>query len=288
MLGDRHAFHAGNHADILKHAVLFECLSYMRGKDKPLAYVDTHAGAGAYVLSEGYAAQNLEWESGLGSLRRHARTDRLPESLAAFEAFLADYERDFPGAYPGSPVIAARLLRKRDHLFLYELHPSDHEELAFRFSTDARASVRKEDGFSALKGLLPPASRRGLVFMDPSYEIVSDYDAVVGSVAAGLSRFATGSFIVWYPLLERPQAKALSDRILDLTDRPRLHLWLRVRDSASGERGMSGSGMIVINPPWPLEAAMRQTLPYLASALGQGPSPGWDVQMLPKLSSRQV
>ena len=197
----------------------------------------------------------------------------------------AEGGRQHPGTYHGPPGIAARLRRRQDHRFLDELQPAGREELAFRFSADARARVRKEDGVSALKALLPPASRRGLVFMDPSYEIASDYDAVVDAVAKGLSRFATGTFVIWYPLLERPQARALPDRLLDLTDRPRLHLWLRVRDS-SGERGMSGSGLVVVNPPWPLEAAMRQALPYLASALGQDFSMGWDVRLLPQTCSR--
>jgi 23S rRNA (adenine2030-N6)-methyltransferase len=250
-------------------------------KDKPILYVDTHAGAGAYVLSEGYAAINSEWESGIGRLRRFSERKKTPESLAAFEGFIAEYEREFPGGYPGSPAIAARLLRGKDRLHLCELHPADYDELAQRFSSDARTRVRKENGFAAIKALLPPPSRRGLVFMDPSYEIPSDYDDVAESVTEGFRRFSTGTFVVWYPLLDRPEARALPERLLGITDRPRIDVWLRVRNSAPGERGMSGSGMVIINPPWTLGASLGESLPYLALALGQDDSSGWSVRTLP-------
>ena len=278
MLGYRHAFHAGNHADILKHLVLFLCLRYMTGKPKPLLYLDTHAGAGAYRLSEGYASQTREWETGLGRLSDRVSGLSVPASVDEYLRFTADFGRDHPGEFPGSPALASGLLRPVDRLVLRELHPADLEELDSRFALDPRAQVRKEDGFAAMKACLPPPSRRGLVILDPPYEIASEYDRVVAALADALVRFETGTYLVWYPLLERPEARALPSRLTGLTGRPRLMVELRVRRSIPGERGMSGSGMVVVNPPWTLESTLRSALPFLSAALGQDESASWRLE----------
>jgi len=279
MLGYRHAFHAGNHADSLKHLVLFHCLRHMTVKPKPLLYLDTHAGAGAYRLNEGYSTQTREWETGLGRLAGRLPGGSVPAPVQEYLRFLEEFGRNHPGEFPGSPALASGLLRPGDRLVLRELHPADFEELLSRFAEDPRAQVRMEDGYSAMKASLPPPSRRGLVIVDPPYEIGSEYDRVVDALADALARFETGTYLVWYPLLERPEARALPSRLTALTGRPRLSVELRVRGSIPGERGMSGSGMVAVNPPWPLESALRAALPFLSVALGQDESASWRLDL---------
>ena len=277
MLGYRHAFHAGNHADILKHLVLFHCLRYMTQKPKPLLYLDTHAGAGSYRLSEGYAALNREWETGLGRLAGEELRGTMPESVRDYLLAVEVYGKDHPGEFPGSPAIAASVLRPCDRLVLREIHPADFEYLNARFASDGRAQVLKEDGFGAIKAVLPPVSRRGLVMVDPPYEIVSEYDSVVEALAGAVNRFETGTYLIWYPLLERPEAQALPSRLLGLTVRPCLRAELRIRNLDPGDRGLPGSGMIIINPPWFLESALRSALPFLAGTLGRDASACWSL-----------
>ena len=272
MLGYRHAFHAGNHADILKHLVLYHCLRYMTKKPKPLLYLDTHAGAGAYHLGEGFSAQTREWESGIQRLSGNVPVSAPRESVAEYLEFIQEYGRTHPGEYPGSPALAAALLRPGDRLWLREIHPADLEELRIRFAGDGRVDVQGSDGFASVRAVLPPPSRRGLVILDPPYELASDYDRVVEALAEALGRFETGTYMVWYPLLERPEARALPARLSALTTRQKLSAELRVRDIGPGDRGLAGSGIFVVNPPWPLESALRSALPFLAETLGQDPS----------------
>ncbi len=278
MLGYRHAFHAGNHGDVLKHLALFHCLRYLTIKTKPLLYLDTHAGAGAYRLEEGYAAQNREWESGIGRLSGTGRTESAPDAVREYLDFVEDYGRRNPGEYPGSPALASVVLRPGDRLVLREIHPTDLEELRTRYRDDGRIEVGGSDGFAALKEVLPPESRRGLVMVDPPYELASEYDRVVDSLAEGLRRFETGTYLVWYPLLERPEARALPTRLSSLTERPRLAAELRIRTFGPGDRGLAGSGLFVVNPPWPLESLLRSALPYLAGSLGGDPAASWKLE----------
>jgi len=180
MLSYRHAFHAGNHADILKHLVLNSCLTHLCLKEKPFLYLDTHAGAGAYKLDAGYAAANEEWETGIQSLVNYTETSSPPEDIRLYleqiKAFRA-YEGSL--VYPGSPALAEMKLRQKDRAVLFELHPTDFSLLNERFLPNPRFSVFKEDGYSNLAAFLPPQSRRGLLLMDPSYEISDEYDRVV-------------------------------------------------------------------------------------------------------------
>lgn len=296
MLSYRHAFHAGNHADILKHAALVCCLDYMAKKDAPLLYVDSHAGAGSYELDTGYASKNREWEEGYERLRSYARDSALgpdaarppatpkaaaPEALRAYlEAIAAFRAREgAPTAYPGSPALALSLLRARDKAVFFELHPADYALLVERFSDEPRARVRREDGFSGLKAVVPPLSKRALCLIDPSYELASDYEGVQRALREALKRFATGSYLIWYPLLERAEAKAFPALLraeAEAAGRPWLdaRLWLRVH--APGERGMAGSGIIAVNPPFALGAALGECLPYLVAALSPATG-GWSL-----------
>lgn len=262
MLGYRHAFHAGNHGDILKHFVLYHCLEYVIQKDVPILYIDTHAGAGSYRLDSGYAAQNEEWKSGYQRLRDFSGP--LPQSVQKFKEFLQLCIND-EGAYPGSPRIADRILRAQDRRVLFELHPTDYEALKKLFENSRQVSVLQSDGFAGLKALLPPPSRRACLFMDPSYELSSDYDKVVDSVREGLRRFATGIYIIWYPLLGKQAAQALPEAILSLYQGNRL--LLEIQSCKEREWGMYGSGMVIINPPWSLQQLIPEAIPVLANIL---------------------
>lgn len=269
MLSYRHAFHAGNHADVLKHCVLVSLLRYMAQKDKPFWVIDTHAGAGAYALDSGYAAQNAEWADGIGRLWR--RTD-LPPALADYLALVQGAEPPpEPRFYPGSPHLAWQLLRADDRLRLFELHPTDVDVLGHNFaSAGRRVMVTRGDGLAGLKALLPPPTRRALVLIDPSYEDKRDYSRVVEALRDSLKRFATGTYLLWYPMLQRPEAHRLPLRLKALRAD-----WLDVtlsvaRPSADG-MGMHGSGLFIVNPPWTLRDTLQTCLPVLRDALAQGP-----------------
>jgi 23S rRNA (adenine2030-N6)-methyltransferase len=277
MLSYRHAFHAGNAADIFKHTVLLHCLDYLKRKEAPLLVVDTHAGAGFYSLVEGYAALHREWEQGVGRL---LEAETLPPLLARHAALAREaLARD--GRYPGSPALIQRLLRSQDRGACFELHPTDFSLLADSLKDDKRFRILREDGLRGLKALLPPPGRRGCVFVDPSYELRSDYGAVPEGLAEALSRFATGVYIVWYPLLRpKPGQRALPweaatpwvalrETLLALHSGNRFAVELFSPGSGS-EKRMFGSGLAIYNPPYTLREALDEGLPALAELLG-----GW-------------
>ncbi|QSI75749.1 23S rRNA (adenine(2030)-N(6))-methyltransferase RlmJ [Niveibacterium microcysteis] len=268
MLSYRHAFHAGNHADVLKHFVEVELLRYLNQKEKAWWYIDTHAGAGAYELDRGYAAQNAEFESGIA---RIVDAPDLPPALGAY----IDLVRRFngPGAlkhYPGSPWFAAELMREQDRMRLFELHPADADLLAENFEPLAKQLiVDRADGFKGLKAFLPPPPRRALVLIDPPYEVKSDYRTVVSTLQDALQRFATGTYAVWYPLLQRPECHELPRQLKELPAKSWLHVTLSVHKPALSGLGMHGSGLVVLNPPWTLADTLKQTMPWLVGKLAQ-------------------
>jgi 23S rRNA (adenine2030-N6)-methyltransferase len=277
MLSYRHAFHAGNHADVLKHLVFAQLLLHLTKKDKPLWVVDTHAGAGRYALDTGYAAKNAEYESGIGRL--WTRTD-LPPALANYVAQVRAINPD--GAlrwYPGSPQLALQLTRPHDRLRLFELHSTDSAALAEYFhGAGKRVGVVAGDGFAGLKSVLPPPSRRGLVLIDPSYELVSDYRAVAQAIRDALARFATGTYAVWYPQVQRREAQALPEVLRRAATGDWLHVSLSVKAPQADGFGLHGSGMFVFNPTWQLEAVLRSAMPVLKSLLGQDASAAFELQ----------
>jgi 23S rRNA (adenine2030-N6)-methyltransferase len=265
MLSYRHAFHAGNHADVLKHFVLVAVLRYMSQKDKPFWVIDTHAGAGAYGLDAGYAAQNAEWEQGIARLM--GRED-LPVALADYVDLIR--EMNSTGKltfYPGSPYIAHKLIRREDRLRLFELHTTDVDLLGKTFKSAGRqVMVTLGDGFAGMKANLPPPPRRGLVLIDPSYEDKRDYGRVVDALQDGLQRFATGTYMLWYPMLARLEAQRLPDRLHRIAEHW-LDVSLTVNTPSRDGFGMHGSGMFIINPPWTLAATLRECMPVLKDAL---------------------
>ncbi|MEC5400276.1 23S rRNA (adenine(2030)-N(6))-methyltransferase RlmJ [Uliginosibacterium sp. H1] len=272
MLSYRHGFHAGNHADVLKHFVQLQVLRYLNQKDKAWWYIDTHAGAGLYRLDEGYATKLSEWQDGIGRLWER---DDLPVGLSDYLEVVRTLNPDGRlRAYPGSPWIALQASREQDRLRLFELHTNESDYLAENMlSGKARTQITAGDGLKGLKALLPPPPRRALVLIDPSYEVRDEYAQVVDTLEDALQRFATGTYAVWYPLLSKPESRRLPDQLKALPAKAWLHVSLSV--ATPGAVGMHGSGMFVINPPWTLEAELRKIMPWLAGALAQDDGAGF-------------
>ncbi len=300
MFSYRHAFHAGNHADVLKHTVLIAILRHLRQKDTALTVFDTHAGAGLYRLDGDYAETSGEAADGflrlLAAPNKPAvavgKSSTAAKSMAyGLAPVIQDYldlvasfnSKGSHKIYPGSPFIIQRLLGERDKLKLFEIHPTDAKTLSSNIAqleAGRQVAVLREDGFEGLKKFLPPPARRALVLSDPSYEIKSDYARVVAMVADSLVRFATGTYAVWYPIIPRPEAHDVPRKLKTLATKagkPWLNTSLTVKSSKltsdeAGEvirPGLPASGMFLINPPHTLKGALQLALPQLATVLGQ-------------------
>ena len=275
MFSYRHAFHAGSHADILKHLTLVHLVEYLQEKPVALTMVDTHAGAGIYSLQDGFAAVSKEAEGGIFRLLKFKEAGNpIPESVQKYlDCIAAENITEELNTYPGSPFILARLLRPQDRLKLFELHPKEIDILRHNIGElecAKQIDVYAADSFSRLKGLLPPPSRRGLVLIDPSYEDKQDYHYLEVAIEEAMQRFATGCYAIWYPILSRRESAALPDRMKKICaahKRSWLHTELRV-ENAPGERRLQASGMFIINPPWTLEKHLAEALPTLTKALG--------------------
>lgn len=265
MLSYRHSFHAGNYADVLKHIVLVEVLRYLGEKEKPFEYIDTHAGAGIYSLASDQSKKTREYEQGIGLLYTDTR-QLLKPYLNVIRQFNAGGRLQF---YPGSPKIAESLLRAQDRGWLFELHPSDSVPLQQAFAGNRRFRVAQEDGFKGLLSLLPPATRRACILIDPPYEVKQDYDQVVATVINAHQRFATGIYCIWYPVVERERIKRMEKKLVASGIR-RIQRFELGHLSTEEGRGMHATGMIVINPPWTLFAKMEALLPLLVETLGTG------------------
>lgn len=266
MLSYRHGFHAGNAGDVLKHAALAAALSLLTRKDRPLCYLESHAGAGRYDLAAARAQKTGEYRAGIGRLWDRADA---PAALAPYlQAVRAENPDGVLRRYPGSPAVAATLLRPDDRLVLMELNANDGEALRAAFHHDHRVAVHRRDGYEGLVALVPPRERRGLALVDPSYEVESDYDDVVTAVAAAHARWPGGGYAIWYPLLEGGRAKRLERALAGTGLRRILCSELRV-DRRDGP-GMKGAGMLWVNPPYTLDVALRDLLPWLSRTLGEG------------------
>ncbi|HSC68799.1 MAG TPA: 23S rRNA (adenine(2030)-N(6))-methyltransferase RlmJ [Cellvibrio sp.] len=270
MLSYRHGFHAGNFADVLKHTVLVHTLEYMTQKDKPLRIIDTHAGAGVYKLNGPQAQKNREFDNGISRLwpGEQGMDGQQPGAIARFTELVRKVNEG--GAlqlYPGSPLLAQTLMRPIDRLFLHELHPADFQFLRDCMRNDKRVRVENEDGFAALQALLPPPDRRALVLIDPSYEVKSDYQHLIKQLVQAHKRFATGTYAIWYPVVLRQRIDEM-ELALKKSGIKNIQLMEFGLQQDNPEYGMTASGMIVINPPWTLWAAMEETLPWLVDTLG--------------------
>ena len=268
MLSYRHAFHAGNHADMLKHFVLWLVLDYFNRKDKPYWYIDTHAGAGLYDLSGGEAQKVGEYRDGIARL---TAAEKLPDTLSSFRARL---QAMLPqaGLYCGSPWLAQAETRETDKLRLFELHPADYQHLQNNMETAGlkrRGIIRQEDGFQGLIALLPPPTRRAVVLIDPPYEQKQDYARVAHTLKEARKRFEQGCYLVWYPCLSREESRKLPEQLQKLSPDNFLQAELYVKQPARDGFGMHGSGMFVINPPYLLAEQLRDSLPVLTELLAQ-------------------
>lgn len=281
MFSYRHAFHAGSHADILKHLVMIHLVEYLQEKPGALSIVDTHAGAGIYSLIDGFAAVSKEADQGIYRLAKFAENNSVSPGITHYlDCIQAENADDEINIYPGSPFILARLLRTQDRLKLFELHPKEIDILRHNISElkqSKQIDIYAEDSFARLKGLMPPPSRRGLVLIDPSYEDKQDYRYLETTMEEALQRFATGCYAIWYPCLSRRESVALPDHIKKIAaahKRSWLHVELRV-ENAPKERRLQASGMFIINPPWTLEKQLAESLPILVKALGQDGGAGF-------------
>jgi 23S rRNA (adenine2030-N6)-methyltransferase len=284
MFSYRHAFHAGNHADVLKHTTLLAVLRHMTQKETALNVFDTHAGAGLYRLDGDFAKTSEEAAEGFLKLVATKPEKPFAPALQDYIDMVAGFNAGHHwSVYPGSPFIIQSLLSGRDKLKLFELHPTDTKTLianVAQLEAGRQVTVLREDGFEGLKKFLPPPSRRALVLCDPSYEVKNDYARVVGMVADAMQRFATGTYAVWYPIIPRPEAHDVPKKLKTLANKAGkswLGATLTVKSSkltqdSEGEvvrPGLPASGMFVINPPHTLKAALKDALPQLARLLGQ-------------------
>ena len=269
MLSYRHAFHAGNHADVLKHLILLQIAEYMGEKPAPFWIIDTHAGAGRYALESAHASKLAEYKDGIGRLWE---AKGLPPAAKDYVEMVRQLNPDGKlKYYPGSPWLARQMLRDSDRLRLYEMHTTDAKLLLECFKgTGREVAITDGDGFIGLKAILPPPPRRALVLIDPSYETKSDYTAVVKALQESLKRFPTGTYALWYPMLSKLESRQLPDKLKRLGAANWLHATLEVKAPAKDGFGMNGSGMFIINPPWTLEKKLHETLPKLTELLAQG------------------
>ena len=267
----RHAYHAGNFADVTKHLILTALLAALSRKDKPMVYMDTHAGRYSYKLQEGAAAKASEWRDGIGRLwaaKGSTPANEWPELtryLQAVREINPEPARDLPTDYPGSSQLARALLRPTDRLILCETEAEEYQHLKMGFANDPQTAVHQRDGYEALKAFLPPAERRGLVLIDPPFEETNETDRLLASLLASHERWPTGVFAAWYPLAYRTPANSLHRSLINSG----LRRILKVELTTGPERlyGLYGSGMIIINPPWGVAETLTKWLPTLATRL---------------------
>jgi 23S rRNA (adenine2030-N6)-methyltransferase len=322
MFSYRHAFHAGNHADVLKHVTLIALMKYLTQKDTALTVIDTHAGAGLYRLDGDYTETSGEAQEGVFRLFSAAKgveaaapTAKAAKpgapgkavALADWSPLLQDYADMLRGLnpqfaqsgdiahlkiYPGSPFIEQQFLSGRDKLKLFELHPTDFKSLSGnieQLGVGRQVAVAREDGFEALKTFLPPPARRAMVLCDPSYEVKSDYARVTACMVDAVKRFATGTYVVWYPIIPRPEAHDIPRKLKTLAvkaGKSWLNAALTVKSSKlttdlEGQvirPGLPASGMFIINPPHTLKAGLQAALPQMVSLLGQDRNAGFTLE----------
>jgi len=269
MLSYLHSFHAGNFADVLKHTVLVHTLEYLTRKPTPVFYLDTHSGPGGFELTSPEAQKNCEYQNGIGKLWNESNLNEpLTKYVNCIKIFnqLHQNNLSYLTFYPGSPWFAGHLLREHDRISLCELHPREQQTLSKNFKRDQRVNIFNRDGFQTAIGAMPPKERRGLVLIDPPYEVKSDYKRVVEVLIECHKRFATGTYAVWYPVVQRQQIDLMLKDI-EQSGIKNIQIFELGLEADTQQRGMTSSGMVVINPPWTLMTAMNDCLPYLANKL---------------------
>jgi len=270
VLSYRHAFHAGNFADVLKHSVLTLVLEYMTRKDKGFYYIDSHSGAGMYQLADEYAQKTGEYKDGIAKL---IENDDLPEAIQPYidlVKILNENSIDDNGEitlYPGSPGIARQFTRRQDSVHLFELHPTDIEHLKEYSQRWNKSHVKQSDGYQGVLGLVPPPNRRGVVLIDPPYELKEDYIKAVRTIVNAYKKFATGTYILWYPVVKRELVEQMQSAFTKSDVRNVLQVEY-CQKADTQEYGMTGTGLFIVNPPWQLTKQLEEILPYLIEKLG--------------------
>jgi len=259
MLSYQHDYHAGNHADVLKHWLLVECVRYLQRKDAGFEYIDTHAGSGWYQLDSALALKTAEYRHGIGRLLE-APLPAMSDYLNLVKEPVAEQR------YPGSPGLVNALLRPQDRSWLFELHPQAFTELRKNCARRKRVFARQADGFAGLLGLLPVASKRALVLIDPSYEVKDDYSNVVKLLQSACKKMPQATFMLWYPVVDRDRVRRLESDLAKAALPNLQQFEMSVRNYAA-DNGMSGSGMMIVNPPYTLKAHADAVLPRLSALL---------------------
>lgn len=289
----RHVYHAGNFADVLKHLILTLVITYLKRKPTPFRVIDTHAGTGLYDLNSIEAEKTGEWRSGIGRLLSAELTDNVAEVLAPYLDLVRRIDRDYrhdgentraPGGgdllrYPGSPLIAAELLRPQDYLIANELHPDDCEALRHVLGRFENAKVMGLDGYVALKSVLPPKERRGVVLIDPPFEEPGELDRLIAALRQGVKRFQTGTYLMWFPIKD-PRAIGAFKRELGALGLGKLmavEFYVRAPDDV--ER-LNGHGLVVLNAPFTLSGDLERVLPALVGVLGEGAGAHFEISAL--------
>ena len=268
MLIFRHDFHAGNFADVLKHSVVSLVLEYMTRKEKGLCYIDSHSGAGMYQLADEYAQKTGEYKDGIAKIINDKNT---PEALEPYLSLInslnlnpSDGELEI---YPGSPGVAKAFVRRQDSSHLFELHPSDIQHLEDFCQRWRKVFVKQSDGYKGVLGLIPPPSRRGVVLIDPPYELKEDYQKAVKTITKAYNKFSTGTYIVWYPVVKRHFVEQMEKDFTSSDVKNLLQVEFCLENDTE-EYGMTGTGLFIVNPPWQLSQQLEEILPYMKDKLG--------------------
>lgn len=272
----RHAFHAGNHADCLKHAALCVLLDYLRAKDKPLFMLDTHAGRGTYDLTSAEALRSGEFRYGIARLLGGGS---VPKSVRPYlDAVQALNAGPVIERYPGSPALVARALRPQDRLIACELSPPESSALTRALGPSRQVRIETRDGYGALKAFLPPPERRGLVLIDPPFEQANEFAQLAQAMRQAWKRWPSGVYLIWYPIKDRAAVTGFQQAVVEagIADVSVYELFVR----APSAPGMNGSGLLTVNASFALDAAMREMLPFLAERLAQGPGAAWRAERL--------
>ena len=270
MLSYRHAFHAGNFADVLKHSVLTLVLEYMVRKDKGFTYIDSHSGAGMYSLNDEYAQKTGEYKNGIAKILAAINDESFPEALMPYVELLQklNTENSELEIYPGSPGIAKQFMRRQDSAHLFELHPTDIQHLTEFCARWNKSHVKQSDGYQGILGLIPPPSRRGVVLIDPPYELKEDYTKAVKTIVKAYKKFTSGTYILWYPVVTRERINAMEKDFARSEVKNLLQVEFCLQTD-SEEYGMTGTGLFIVNAPWQLESQLSEILPYLKTKLGE-------------------
>ncbi len=276
----RHHFHAGNFADVMKHVLLAQLIRALQKKEKGFVYLDTHAGRGAYDLTEAASGDSLarkpEWPEGIGRL--WPRAD-LPGPVADYVALVREFDRARGNSdsharfYPGSPRLAARLLRMHDRMALCEKHPAECAALRAELALEPRTSIQEVDGYVAIRAMLPPPERRALILIDPPFEAQDEFAQITAALAEGLRRLSSGVFAIWYPLTERARLDEFFRAVINLKPPPTLAAELMIAGDTTPLK-VKGCGLLILNPPWQFDREARAALDFLGGALGQAPGAG--------------